>query len=110
MAVIANFNLKDGKYTGTIRTMTINVKAQIVPNENQTTGAPDWRVLAGGAELGAGWNEETDDGRPYVSMKLDDPTFHQPIRAAFFENEEESTGFMIWNRPKPQDAMAVAAE
>jgi len=37
MAVIANFNLKDGKYTGTIRTMTINVKAQIVPNENQTT-------------------------------------------------------------------------
>jgi len=110
MAVIANFNLKDGKYTGTIRTMTINVKAQIVPNENQTMGAPDWRVFAGGAELGAGWNEETDDGRPYVSMKLDDPTFHHPIRAAFFENEEESTGFMIWNRPKPQDAMAVAAE
>ena len=110
MAVIANFNLKDGKYTGTIRTMTINVKAQIVPNENQTMGAPDWRVFAGGAELGAGWNEETDDGRPYVSMKLDDPTFHHPIRAAFFENEEENTGFMIWNRPKPQDAMAVAAE
>ena len=109
MAVIANFNLKDGKYTGTIRTMTINVKAQIVPNDNQTMGAPDWRVFAGGAELGAGWNQETDDGRPYVSVKLDDPTFNQPIRAAFFENEEEGTAFMIWNRPIPQENRTARA-
>ena len=109
MAVIANFNLKDGKYTGTIRTMTINVKAQIVPNDNQTMGAPEWRVFAGGAELGAGWNQETDDGRPYVSVKLDDSTFHHPIRTAFFENEEEGTAFMIWNHPMPQENRTARA-
>ena len=31
MATIGTFSQKDGKWTGTIRTMTINVKAQMVP-------------------------------------------------------------------------------
>jgi len=111
MAVIGNFSLKDGNYTGTIRTMTINVKAQLVPNDSPSPGAPDWRIFAGGAELGAGWREGTNDKRSYVSIKLDDPSFTQPVRAAFFENEEEGTGFMVWSRSKPQEAaMAIAAE
>ena len=35
MAQIGTFTLKDGSYTGTIRTMTINVKAQLVPNADK---------------------------------------------------------------------------
>nr|WP_070959379.1 DUF736 domain-containing protein [Hyphomonas sp. Mor2] len=102
MAQIGTFTAKDGKYTGTIRTMTINVKSQIVPNAKKARDdAPDFRVYAGGAELGAAWRQESrDGGKAYLSIKLDDPSFAAPIRAAFFENESEGTGVMVWNRAK----------
>jgi|TARA_R110002126_G_scaffold251653_1_gene394674 uncharacterized protein (DUF736 family) len=102
MAQIGSFTAKDGSYTGTIRTMTINVKAQLVPNkEKASDGAPDFRLYAGGAELGAAWREESKNGEtPYLSVKLDDPSFASPMRAAFFENEAEGTGVMVWNRAK----------
>lgn len=102
MAQIGTFTLKDGSYTGTIRTMTINVKAQLVPNtEKASDGALDFRLYAGGAELGAAWRQESKDGEtPYLAVKLDDPTFAAPMRAAFFENEKDATGVMVWNRAK----------
>ena len=103
MAQIGSFTLKDGKYTGTIRTMTVNVKAQLVPNKDKTNGGPDFRIYAGGAELGAAWREESKNGEtPYLSVKLDDPSFAVPMRAAFFENEEDRTGVMVWSRPKAE--------
>lgn len=102
MAQIGTFTAKDGKYTGTIRTMTINVKSQIVPNAKKVhSDAPDYRVYAGGAELGAAWRQESKDGdKPYLSVKLDDPSFASPIRAAFFENTDDGTGVLVWNRAK----------
>lgn len=110
MAVIGNFSGKDGKWTGTIRTLTINAKCQFVPNETQGNGAPAFRVFAGGAELGAAWMKKANDtGRPYYSVKLDDPSFVAPIGAAFFPNEDEGTGVLVWNRPKPQPDTATAA-
>ena len=100
MAQIGSFTLKDGKYTGTIRTMTINVKAQLVPNKSKANGeAPDYRLYAGGAELGAAWRQESKDGEtPYLAVKLDDPSFATPIRTAIFLNTENNTGVMVWNR------------
>ncbi|MDP1556306.1 MAG: DUF736 domain-containing protein, partial [Hyphomonas sp.] len=62
MAQIGAFTLKDGAWTGTIRTMTINVKAQLVPNKDKANGAPDFRLYAGGAELGAAWRQDSKDG------------------------------------------------
>ena len=102
MAQIGTFTAKDGKYTGTIRTMTINVKAQLVPNKSKANqSAPDYRIYAGGAELGAAWREESKDGeKPYLSVQLDDPSFARPVRAAFFENKEDATGVLVWTRPK----------
>lgn len=100
MAQIGSFTGKDGKYTGTIRTMTINVKAQLVANTKKANAsAPDYRLYAGGAELGAAWRQESKQGEtPYLAVKLDDPSFAEPIRAAFFENEDKGTGVLVWNR------------
>ena len=102
MAQIGTFTVKDGKYTGTIRTMTINVKAQLVPNsKKESDSAPDYRLYAGGAELGAAWQQESKNGdTAYLAVKLDDPSFAAPIRAAFFENSEDGTGVMVWNRAR----------
>ncbi len=101
MAQIGAFTMKDGTWTGTIRTMTINVKAQLVPNKEKANGAPDYRLYAGGAELGAAWQQESKDGEtPFLAVKLDDPSFAQPMRAAFFENAKEGTGVLVWSRSK----------
>ena len=101
MATIGTFTaVKDG-YVGTIRTMTINVKTRIVANNKKSNEkAPDFRVYAGGAELGAAWQERTcgDEPKDYLSVQLDDPSFAEPIRAAFFENSEDGTGVLVWSR------------
>lgn len=100
MAQIGTFTAKDGKYTGTIRTLTINVKAQLVKNKKKANeSAPDYRLYAGGAELGAAWREESKQSEtPYLAVKIDDPSFASPIRAAFFENVDEGTGVLVWQR------------
>ena len=102
MPMIGTFSKTDDSFVGTIRTMTINVKAQLVPNSDKASdGAPDFRLYAGGAELGAAWRQESKDGEtPYLAVKLDDPSFASPVRAAFFENEKDGTGVMVWNRTK----------
>ena len=99
MATIGSFTAGKDGYTGTIRTLTVNVKARIVANDQKKSdGAPDFRVYAGSAELGAAWRARTggDAPRDYLSVQLDDPSFPQPIRAALFEDDGAS--FLVWNR------------
>lgn len=99
MAAIGTFTKQDDTFTGTIRTLTINVKTKIVPNPNkQNEKAPDMRVYAGGAELGAGWWQEDKDKNRYLAVRLDDPSFAAPVRAALFENTDAATGVMMWSR------------
>ncbi|MBL4600951.1 MAG: DUF736 domain-containing protein [Rhizobiaceae bacterium] len=102
MATIGSFTANKDGYTGTIRTMTINVKAKIVINENKKSdSAPDYRIYAGQAELGAAWKAQSkgDEPRDYLSILLDDPSFAEPIRAALFPEEE--TAYLVWNRRDP---------
>lgn len=99
MATIGSFTAGKDGYTGTIRTLTVNVKASIVANDKKSSeGAPDFRIYAGRAELGAAWKAKTngDQPRDYLSVLLDDPSFPEPIRAALFE--EDGVGFLVWSR------------
>lgn len=104
MAQIGHFTLKDGIYTGRIRTMTIDVEAQILPvKDKPSLETPDYRIYADGTELGAGWIKESNSGETqYLALKLDDPSFTSPIRAAFFENAKDGTGTMVWTRNSPK--------
>ena len=101
MATIGTFTrMNDGSYVGTIRTLTVNVKTRLVPNDNRDNDkAPAWRVLAGsGVELGAAWPAKGggESGRDYLSVKLDDPSFPEPIYAALFEGDDGAN--LVWNR------------
>ena len=99
MATIGSFTAVADGYTGTIRTLTVNVKANIVANDQKTNdNAPDFRVYAGRAELGAAWKAQTNGEKPrdYLSVQLDDPSFPEPIRAALFE--EDGVAYLVWNR------------
>ena len=100
MAQIGTFTLKDGSYTGTIRTMTINVKASFVANEkNGNDKAPDFKIVTGDREFGATWKAKAkgEDGVDFLRVEINDPAFAAPVRAALFANGGE-TSALVWKR------------
>lgn len=104
MATIGHFTAGQDGYTGTIRTLTMNVKTKIVARETKTSeGAPDFRIYAGSAELGAAWRARSngEDPRDYLSVLLDDPSFPEPVRAALF-TDDDGVAVLVWNRREPR--------
>ncbi len=103
MANIGNFTAdnKDG-YTGTLRTLTLNLKVRLAPNDKgDTENAPDFRLQAAGHDIGAAWKKVSDAGRPYLSVTLDDPSFPATVYARLIENEA-GTHDLLWSRSKPK--------
>ena len=101
---IGNFIRTANGYEGMIETATLDLRIALVPAEHSDTEkAPDWRVHRGsdaeGPEIGAGWNETGERAGDYVSLRIDDPAFAQPIRAALFRSEaDESSWVLRWTR------------
>ena len=87
MANIGTFTAGKDGYAGTIRTLTISVKARIVANEaKKSDAAPDFQVYVGRDEFEAAWKQRTSGDKPrdYLSVQLDDSVFAESIRAALF--------------------------
>ncbi|QEE43319.1 DUF736 domain-containing protein (plasmid) [Rhizobium sp. WL3] len=100
MATIGTFTSTENGFTGSIRTLALNVKARIARVENPSDKGPQYRIFAGSVELGAAWQKrsaETD--RDYLSIKLDDPSFPAPIYATLTEVDGEDGYQLIWSRP-----------
>lgn len=97
MATIGTFTRADGVYSGTIRTLTLNVRnAQLRPNEKADDKAPDYRMFSGSIEFGAAWKKTSQANRDYLSVKLEDPSFSAPIYASLVDADG---GFsLIWSR------------
>src|SRR3546814_8060315 len=99
MATIGTFTSPENGFTGSIRTLALNVKARIARVENPSDKGPQFRVYAGSVELGAAWQKTSEQGRDYLSVKLDDPSFPAPIYATLTEVEGEDGLQLIWSRP-----------
>jgi hypothetical protein len=46
----------------------------------------------------AAWPKESNEGRPYLSHKLDDPSFTAPIFANLFDDPDGESFTLIWSR------------
>ncbi len=100
MSLIGTFRKTDDGYAGTIRTMTINLKAAFVANDkNGNDKAPDFKIVAGEREFGAAWKARTkgDEPQEFLRVELDDPSFAAPLLAALFSNGVD-TGALVWSR------------
>ncbi|WP_320203058.1 DUF736 domain-containing protein [Agrobacterium rosae] len=98
MATIGTFSRTDYGFTGSVKTLTLNVKSvKFVPAEGENENGPDFRVFAAATEFGAAWKKQSDKGNPYLSVKLDDPSFPAPIYASLVEVEGEELA-LIWSR------------
>jgi uncharacterized protein (DUF736 family) len=101
MAIIGTFTrTEDGKFTGSLKTLTLSSKLQFVPETNKSKdSAPDYRVFLGSIEVGAAWQRTArDSGREYWSVRLDDPAFATPLYASLVEAEDGKMLNLLWSR------------
>ena len=100
MPVIGTFSaVKDG-YSGTIRTLHLNSKVEILANDrSKGNGAPDFRILVGPTEIGAAWRKiRRGTEETYLSVMLDDPSLLQPIWGVLIEADEGGSARLLWRR------------
>ena len=60
--------------------------------------APSDRIFVGRADIGAAWTKRSAEGRDYLGLKIDDPSFTSPIYANLFEDEVGEFYSLIWSR------------
>jgi uncharacterized protein (DUF736 family) len=100
MPVIGTFTpAKDG-YAGTIRTLMLDGRVQIRANDRKASdGAPDFRITLGTSEIGAAWRKTKQGGeQTYLRVRLDDPSWPQPIWGILLEAPEDGVVRLIWRR------------
>jgi uncharacterized protein (DUF736 family) len=104
MSVIGTFALaKNGGWTGSIRTLTINMKVRLVPNDNRDNdNTPVFRVFARQSHIAEAWAARSNGKTPkdYLRVRLDDPSWPEPISAALFQSEDGNEAQLVWSRRK----------
>ena len=94
-----------GAFEGTVSTLTFAADLVFEPAiEKAKDRSPDFRIIntATGFDIGAGWNEKSErTGKPYISVKLDDPAFAYPLWGALTAGDNGEYQ-LNWSRPKPK--------
>jgi uncharacterized protein (DUF736 family) len=102
MAAIGNFKKVGNDFHGEIITLYLQATGvRIIAESNRSNeNAPSYRVYVGRAEIGAAWSKRSEEGRDYLSLKLDDPFFNAPIYANLFDDEGGEGYTLLWSRPR----------
>src|SRR6185369_8157028 len=103
MATIGSFKKVGNDFQGEIVTLSLQAKGvRIVAEQNRSSNenAPSHRVFVGRAEIGAAWSKRSEEGRDYLSLKLDDPSFNAPIYANLLDDESGEGYTLLWSRPR----------
>lgn len=101
MANIGSFKKTGNDFSGQIVTLSLQANnVRLVPDTRASgENAPSHRVMLGRIEIGAAWSKTSSEGRAYLSLKLDDPSFAAPIYANLVEDEDGENHNLIWSRP-----------
>ena len=95
--------LKDGRFKGELKTLTIRAEIAIVPNQDKTSKThPDYRVICEGVDVGAAWIRKSGTtGKDYVSLSLAAPEFGSRRLYANLGKaagqDDEKVFALIWN-------------
>jgi len=107
MSVLGTFTRdKDGGWSGAIRTLTMNVRVRLVPNDNrEMANAPAFRVFVGRSRVGDAWEARSSgsDPRDYIRVRLEDPAFPGALNAALFWSEGDNEAQLVWSRRRGCD-------
>ena len=101
MPTIGQFKKTNDGFEGHIATLTIDCDVSLVPNGNKKhEDSPDFFVKSGQYDLGFARHSiaQGDEGQPYISVFLDDPSFRSPIWGALFEVDGNAN--LVWSRSR----------
>lgn len=103
MAAIGYVTRQGTGFKGQLRTLSIRTEIEIIPNPRKAGDTqPDYRVSAGGIEVGAGWIRRGEmSGKDYVSLSLAAPEFgprrlYANLGRAAGQDDEDAFA-IIWN-------------
>jgi len=73
MATIGSFKKVGNDFQGEIITLSLQAKGVRIVAESSPSNdkAPSHRIFVGRAEIGAAWSKRSEEGRDYLSLKLD---------------------------------------
>ena len=95
MTIIGTFTKQDDSFQGAISTLAVKAKLNITPVEKTSEKAPDYRVYANKAEIGAAWSATSKAGKPYLNVRFNDPA----LASGFFRLVETKQGHaLMWNQ------------
>jgi uncharacterized protein (DUF736 family) len=98
MTILGRFEEADGGYAGTVRTLSLQAHLTFEPLKGDTDRAPSHRVLCEGVECGTAWTSDDESG--LLNVRLDDPSWPEPIRARLVRGREDAL-LLVWRRPPP---------
>jgi uncharacterized protein (DUF736 family) len=102
MAVIGTFKRQGEDFAGDIQTLALKVpRVTIEREQKRSENAPDYRLYANGAEIGAAWEKAAkDSGAVFLSVLIDDPSLTAPINAALVQDSQGENWSLLWSRSK----------
>ena len=90
-------------FKGQLKTLSIRTDVESVPHVRKAHDRqPDYRVMANGVEVGAGWNRRSETtGNDYVSLSLAAPEFgprrlYANLGRAAGQDDDDAFA-IIWN-------------
>jgi uncharacterized protein (DUF736 family) len=112
--IIGNFSYDADQdiYFGEITTLTVQ-RSEVVfrPTDKNGEKEPDYRIVqerdGGTVEFGAAWKRNSERGRDFLSIVLDDPALPTTLNAALFMSDSGDQANLVWQR---QNRKAPAAE
>ncbi|MGF6313553.1 uncharacterized protein (DUF736 family) [Bradyrhizobium sp. i1.8.4] len=113
MATIGTFKKTgNNEFNGEIVTLSLQARnVRIIPETSRSgDSAPSHRIYVGRVEIGAAWSKRSNEGRDYLGLKLDDPSFTAPIFANLFADEEGEGFSLIWSRPSRRNGDIFAVK
>ena len=103
MAAIGYVTRNGNGFKGQLRTLSIRTDVEIIPNNRKNgNNQPDYRVMASGVEIGAGWIRISEtSGKDYVSLSLAAPEFgprrlYANLGRAAGQDDDDAFA-IIWN-------------
>lgn len=81
---------------GRIDTLSLDATVTLKPAEKFSSKAPDYIAHAGSRECGAAWRVNDASGA-LLSLKLDDPTWSEPISGRIMATEDGALP-LVWIR------------
>lgn len=87
MNTIGHFRRDGDGFVGRLTSLTLDTDLRLAPTEKFSSKAPDYVALIGDNECGAAWRV-TDTSGALLNLKLDDPSWPEPISARLMAAED----------------------